>query len=150
MGCRIVEDVLLYGSDVFFGPVILLALSLYVNSFMGWKLCEWWFQGCMHFLLGTGTIPLAGVFISLALWLSLKCCFWFCFFSMRKSWMHSMQAGLNGLPGHWMVLLCGISWSEDLLGLMGVDCRTRGGPQVTCHCFVLYLVWSSGSFLDAQ
>ena len=36
-----------------------------------------------------------------------------------------MSTGVNGLPRHWMVLLCRISWGEGILGMMGVDHRSR-------------------------
>ena len=42
--------------------------------------------------------------------------------------MCSMLTGMNGLPGHWMVLLCWISWGEGILGPTGVDHRlSRSG-----------------------
>ena len=36
-----------------------------------------------------------------------------------------MLMGVDGLVGHWSVLLCRISQGEGMLDPMGVDCRSR-------------------------
>ena len=37
----------------------------------------------------------------------------------------SMLIGVNGLPGHWMVQMCIISWGDGMLGAMTVDCSSK-------------------------
>ena len=54
-----------------------------------------------------------------------------------------MLTGVDGLPGHWMVLLCKISMAEGILGLMGVDCRSRrrSSSDLPAFCIVFRAVF---------
>ena len=36
-----------------------------------------------------------------------------------------MLTGFSGLPGHWIVQLCSITWGDGMLGAMGVDCSSK-------------------------
>ena len=35
-----------------------------------------------------------------------------------------MSMGIKGLPGHWIVQLCIISWGNGIFGATGVDCSS--------------------------
>ena len=57
--------------------------------------------------------------------------------------MHSMLTGVKGLPGYWMVLLCRISHGEGMLGLMGLDHRSRrrSSSDLPVSCVVFSMVF---------
>ena len=49
----------------------------------------------------------------------------------------------EGFMGPWKVLLCRISQGEGILGLMGVECRSRrsSSSELPDSCVVLYTVF---------
>ena len=57
--------------------------------------------------------------------------------------MHSMSTGIDGFPGHWMVLFCSISLGKDMLGLIGIDYRSsrRSSSDFPVTCVVLRMVF---------
>ena len=50
---------------------------------------------------------------------------WACFLEIKKFLIFTRLTGWEGLPGHWMVLLCRISCGAGILGPIGVDWRSN-------------------------
>ena len=72
-----------------------------------------------------------------------KYCFWVFFFIITWFQTACILTGVDGLPGHCIILLCIISVGEGIFGSMGVDCRSsRSSSNVLASWLVLRVVLS--------
>ena len=135
VGCGVPwEDVLLYQTDMFPGPVVFSASSLNVIASWGWRAVI--SQGYEEYFLPGVKLQQGFALCALS-----KYCFWVFILAIKWFQTASIFMGVDTLPGHWIILFCRISIGKGIIRPMGVDHRSsRSSREVPASWQVMRAV----------